>query len=360
MHTKPPFHNYLVSAAALVILLAGLKAATPILIPFLLSIFITIVTSPLVTLLRRFRLPAVAAVLIVLLIVVTLLLFVAGIVGSSLSDFNRSIPLYREQLLAGVSWLITFAGRFDIHLSYEVVSSYFDPGVILSVAANTLTGLGGMATNILVILLVTIFMMLEADSFPKKLYAILSNPKIGMSHIDKVIQSVNRYIAVKTLVSLATGVAVLLALLWFDLDYAVLWGLLAFLMNYIPNVGSLLAAVPAVLLAMVQLGLSQGMAVALVYMGINLVVGNIVEPRLMGKGLGLSSLVVVLSLIFWGWLFGSVGMLLSVPLTMLVKIALESSSSGHWIACLLSHPDELEQVRHDRNKADKSLPVSAE
>jgi predicted PurR-regulated permease PerM len=350
----------LVSGAALVIVLAGLKAATPILIPFLLSAFITIVASPLVQMLRRLKLPMVVAVLFVLLLVVTLMLFVAGVVGSSVSDFNRSIPLYREQLLASLGWLTIFAERFDIHISVEVIRSYFDPGVVFRVAANTLTGISGMATNMLVILLVTIFMMLEAESFPKKLSGILNPSGNGLSQVDRVIQSVNRYIAVKTFVSFVTGMTVFLSMLWFKLDYAILWGLLAFLMNYIPNVGSLLAAIPAVLLALLQLGASQGLGVAMVYLLINLVAGNIVEPRLMGKGLGLSSLVVVLSLIFWGWLFGSVGMLLSVPLTVLIKIALESSRSGHWITRLLSHPDELEQEPNDTTTDTDPATFSAD
>ena len=115
-----------------------------------------------------------------------------------------------------------------------------------------------------------------------------------------------------------------------------LWAVLAFLFNYIPNIGSIIAAVPAVLLAFVQLGPATASFTALGFVVSNMVMGNVIEPRYMGRGLGLSTLVVFLSLIFWGWLLGTVGMLLSVPLTMIVKIALESSPDTRWVALLLA------------------------
>ncbi|WP_432452246.1 MULTISPECIES: AI-2E family transporter [unclassified Agarivorans] len=343
MNQPTSIRHGLVTAAALIVVLAGLKAATPVLIPFLLSLFIAIIASPVVSFLTRIRIPRVLAVMAVLLLIVSVILLLAGVVGSSISDFRSSIPAYREQLLVHLAKLITFAARFDIDLSMSVVTDYFDPGVILGVFANTLTGLSGAAANIFIILLVTIFMLLEADTMPQRVHDAIHNPDVRMSQVNKFLKSVNSYIAVKTMISLGTAIPITIVLSLLDLDYAVLWGILAFLLNYIPNVGSLIAAVPAVLLALLQLGPSQALAVAGLYVTVNLVMGNIVEPRIMGKGLGLSSLVVVLSLIFWGWLFGSVGMLLSVPLTMIVKIGLESSNSGHWFSRILSHPDDLKE-----------------
>jgi predicted PurR-regulated permease PerM len=123
-------------------------------------------------------------------------------------------------------------------------------------------------------------------------------------------------------------------------DHFLLWSVLAFLLNYIPNIGSMIAAVPAVLLALVQLGAPTAGLVALGYVLSNAIMGNVIEPKYMGRGLGLSTLVVFLSLIFWGWLLGTVGMLLSVPLTMIVKIALESSQDTRWVALLLASDDE--------------------
>ncbi|HCD13844.1 AI-2E family transporter, partial [Shewanella sp.] len=170
------------------------------------------------------------------------------------------------------------------------------------------------------------------------------------------LQSVNQYMVIKTLVSLATGVIVGVGLALMGVDYALLWGVVAFLFNYIPNIGSIIAAIPAVLLAFVQLGTAGAGAVAALYLATNMVMGNLIEPRFMGRGLGLSTLVVFLSLIFWGWLLGSVGMLLSVPLTMIVKIALESSQSGSWLAILLSDDASIAV----RENADKEAAADAE
>jgi len=141
--------------------------------------------------------------------------------------------------------------------------------------------------------------------------------------------------AIKSWMSLATGIAVFILLAVVGVNYAVLWGLLAFFLNYVPNIGSIIAAIPAILLALIQLGFVKSIIVAGGFVVINLVVGNVIEPRFMGRGLGLSTLVVFLSLLFWGWVLGPVGMLLSVPLTMTAKIALDSREETRWLAILL-------------------------
>lgn len=186
-----------------------------------------------------------------------------------------------------------------------------------------------------------------------------------LKQIDRFLQSVNQYMVIKTLVSLATGIIVGVGLTIIGVDYAMLWAVIAFLFNYIPNIGSIIAAIPAVLLAFIQLGPAAAGGTALLYVGANMVMGNMIEPKFMGRGLGLSTLVVFLSLIFWGWLLGSVGMLLSVPLTMVVKIALESSKSGNWLAILLSDDVEdkfvasnTENSSSDGDEADTSTTES--
>ena len=139
---------------------------------------------------------------------------------------------------------------------------------------------------------------------------------------------------------MAPGVAVWLWLWLLGVDYPILWSLLAFLLNYVPNIGSIIAAVPAVLLALVQLGPGSALWAAAGYLATNVVFGNILEPRFMGRGVGLSPLVVFLSLIFWGWVLGPVGMFLSVPLTITAKIALAASDDTRWAAVLLGTGEE--------------------
>jgi predicted PurR-regulated permease PerM len=163
----------------------------------------------------------------------------------------------------------------------------------------------------------------------------LKNPDKSLQQAHSIKDTVNQYLALKTLFSLATGILVWVWLRFHGVDYPLLWGILAFLLNFVPNIGSILAAIPAVLLAIVQFGGGRASAVAAGYLVINFVIGSVVEPRFMGRGLGLSTLVVFVSLVFWGWVLGPVGMLLSVPLTMVLKIALEGNDDTRWLAVML-------------------------
>jgi predicted PurR-regulated permease PerM len=140
---------------------------------------------------------------------------------------------------------------------------------------------------------------------------------------------------IKTVISLATGILITLWLYILDVDYAILWGFVAFLLNYIPNIGSVVAAVPAVILAFIQYGIGNAALVTVGYIVVNFIIGNVIEPRVMGRKLGLSTLVVFLSLIFWGAMLGLVGAILSVPLTMTLKFAFENNESTRWISVLL-------------------------
>ncbi len=177
-----------------------------------------------------------------------------------------------------------------------------------------------------------------------KLHRILKNPEESLGHFDHFIENIKRYMAIKTATSLLTGAAVTLWLTGVGVDYPVLWGVLAFFLNYVPNIGSIIAAVPALLLALVQLGPGAAAWTGAGFLLINNIVGNVIEPRYMGKGLGLSGLVVFVSLVFWGWVLGSAGMFLSVPLTMTIKIALDSNENTRWLAVLLGPAEEhLEQ-----------------
>jgi len=142
-------------------------------------------------------------------------------------------------------------------------------------------------------------------------------------------------LAIKAAISLLTGLIIFIWLWILGVDYAILWGLLAFLLNFIPTVGSFIAAVPAVLLALVQLGVLHAGLTLGGFVVVNLVMGNAIEPRWMGRGLNLSPLVVFVSLVLWGWVLGPVGMLLSIPLTIMIKIALENQPESRWIGIML-------------------------
>ena len=184
-------------------------------------------------------------------------------------------------------------------------------------------------------------MMLEVSRLPQKINKMFANPETSISRIKSVTQNINKYIVLKTILNLSNALLVTILLFFLGVDYYLLWGLLAFMLNYIPTIGSFFALLPPALLALVQFGFVKAIVVVIGFIIINTLIGNIIEPRFMGKGLGLSTLVVFLSLIFWGWVLGPIGMLLSVPLTITIKIALDSSEETRWLAVLLG-PENIE------------------
>jgi AI-2 transport protein TqsA len=328
--------------ACVVIILAGIKTASPIVVPFVLSAFLAVICNPAIVLMTRYHIPKWLSIILLMGFIVLMGLWLASLVGSSVTEFSKEMPKYREQLIEQFAWILEKLKDFNIQISKQKVLDYFDPGMALSMTTNMLSGVGNVMANLFLIILTIVFMLFEAQSMPRKFHLALDAPDKRLQQIDKFLQSVNQYMVIKTLVSLATAVVVGIGLTIIGVDYALLWAVIAFLFNYIPNIGSIIAAIPAVLLAFIQMGPGAAGITGLLYVGTNMVMGNMVEPRFMGRGLGLSTLVVFLSLIFWGWLLGSVGMLLSVPLTMIVKIGLESSQSGSWLATLLSdNVDEL-------------------
>ncbi len=334
-HTRSSQGDILLPAAAVVVIVAGMRAAEPIIVPLLLSLFIAIIAAPSMFWLQRKGVPHVLALVVVITGMFFMVIGMMALVGSSLQGFTRELPGYqariREQETALTLWLATKG----IEIPPDQVLRFIDPGRAMALVASLLNGLGSVLTNSFLIFLTVIFLLMEAPSFPAKLHAVLDDPQASLGRLEMFLDNVKRYLAIKTSTSLLTGVAIGLWLLLVGVDYPVLWGLFAFLLNYIPNIGSIIAAVPTILLALVQLGAGAAAWVALGYLVVNNLVGNLIEPRFMGRGLGLSTLVVFVSLVFWGWVFGAVGMFLAVPLTMMAKIALDSLESTRWVAILL-------------------------
>jgi len=328
---------FLLAAACLVVIIAGIQAAASLLIPFLLAAFIAIICLPPLTWLTRHRIPPGVSVFIITLVLIVIILLFGSFVGSSISDFSHNLPTYQSRLkvLTG-DWVVWLSGLGITFSSHALVDN-FDPSAALGMAGKLVSGLGNALANTFLIVLTVIFMLIEAVALPHK-WAVMGARAPSTEHFGRFVESVNSYLAIKGWVSLVTGAVIATWLAVLGVDYPLLWGLLAFLFNFVPNIGSIIAAVPAVLLALVQLGPGIALASGAGYVAVNIVMGNIVEPRFMGKGVGLSTLVVFLSLVFWGWVLGPVGMLLSVPLTMIVKLAMEANEQTRWIAILLG-PD---------------------
>jgi predicted PurR-regulated permease PerM len=333
---RPPKAAYiLMIIAAFVIVAAGMSAAKAIIVPFLLAAFISISGAPILFWLKKRKLPTWLALLIVMCGILFFLLIIAGLVGSSVNDFSSKLPFYEMRLKSQTNAVLGWLEQTGVDVDRLELNKIFNSAAVMKLVVNLLNELGGVLTNGFLIILTVIFMLMEASSVPVKLRSIFHDPEASLGHLKYFADTVVRYIGIKTVISFVTGAFVAVFLTILGVDYPLLWGLLAFILNYIPNIGSIMAAVPAVLLTIIQLGLGRALAVAIGYVVINMAMGNAIEPRLMGQRLGLSTLVVFLSLIFWGWILGPVGMLLSVPLTMTVKIALDTSEDTRWISVLL-------------------------
>ena len=327
--------RFLVIMAAIVIIIWGIYQAQSVLVLFLVSVFLAVIgTSPLLWLERK-RVPSGIAVLIVVGGIIGILLIIGALVGTSINSFLNALPFYEARIQEKFIALKELLTSKEIESPDKLVLKYLNPGAIMSLTSSLLSGLSSILSNIVLILLTVTFILLEASSYPVKLRAILGGPQAAFPQFSRFVDSMKRYMVIQTVISLAAGILIGIWLAILGVDFPVLLGLLAFLLNYIPNLGSIIAAIPAVLLALIQLGLGRAALATAGYIVIYFMLGNIVQPRLMGRGLGLSTLVVFLSLIFWGSLLGLVGMVLSIPITMTLKIAFESNASTRWIAVLL-------------------------
>lgn len=305
-------------------------------VPFLLSLFIAVIAEVPVSFLRRW-LPAWLAVTVVALALVGLVTLTVLLIGTAAAEFTSRIPGYTERINQELSEYVRRLPLAQNRSMSELIREAGVSRMTLDLVSGLLVGLRAALGNTLLIFFTVVFLLLESSAFSAKLETALGQGRsqVPILYFRRVIERLKRYLSIKTVISAVTGVLVTLLTTLVGLDSPVLWGLLAFLLNYIPNIGSILAAVPAVLLALVQLGAAAAIATAVGFLAINVSFGSIIEPRVMGRGLGLSTLVVFLSLIFWGWVLGPVGMLLSAPLTMTLKLGLEDHRETRWIAVLL-------------------------
>lgn len=330
--------------ASLIVIVAGVMASKTIILPIILALFISIICAQPILWLGKKKVPHAVAVFIVLAGVGLLFSVFGGIIGNSLARFTNDAPKYEENLKQISISSINYLNELGANINPQLFFDLMDPGKILSFTVRAVGEIGGIMSNSFIIMLITIFMLLEVKSFSLKGELIEKTYGNSLKYLDKIGKSIRNYLSIKTVISLLTGIFIWIWLLVLGVDYAILWGVIAFLLNYIPNIGSIIAAAPTMLLALVQLGIGGMLWTGMGYLVVNLVMGNMVEPKVMGKGLGLSTLVVFLSLIVWGFIMGPVGMFLSVPLTMTIKIVLEQNERTKWIAVMLGTEEETRKL----------------
>ncbi len=369
----------LLVAACVVVLVAGLRAASSIMVPFLVAVFIAAISLPVLTWLQR-RLPMIVAVLGTILMDLLVIALAGYLVGSTANQVAGEMGEIQSTLTEWIedggdwleergvpvgSWLAgstveeaaegagaadpespdatrAASGGGDDSLPLALFSR-FEPGFLVDFVNRTLRTTTAALSSFLVISLIVIFTLFEAATFGPKVRAAFGSAG-AEARFARAMHEIQHYMGIKTVISLVTGLLIGIWVGVMGVEFAVFWGLVAFVLNFIPNLGSIIAAVPTTLLAMVQIGVGRALLVALGYLVVNMVIGNFIEPPLLGRRLGLSTLVVVLSLVFWGWVWGPVGMLLSVPLTMVVKILLENTEEFRWVAVLLGDSREAERL----------------
>ncbi len=331
-----PAGNALLTTASLVIVIAALKVARPVLLPLTVSAFLAVLTAPLVLYLKKHRVPPWFGVPIVVLLTILVMAGVAGLVIGSLNTFIQQVPAYQARISTMIEVATIQLDKWGFRLTVENVTQLVKPEAAMRFAGSTLSEIADMLSNTFLVLFMTIFVLFEALVLPDKIRDALGDPDADLSQGIRVVGRIKAYVVIKTSTSLATGVIIGGALEFMGIDFALLWGLLAFLLNYIPNVGSIIAAVPAVLMALLQIGPTGALAALVVFIVVNMLIGSLLEPRIMGSRMNLSPLVVFFSLVFWGWLWGPLGMLLSVPLTMAVRIMLEGNEQTRPFAVLMA------------------------
>ncbi len=344
METKQTANVLLLMAAA-VIVIAGMKAADVIIIRFLLALLVAFIFSPLFFRLNRLGVPQSVSLVIVFLIIVIIGAGLTAVFASAVADFSNSLPIYQENLQNMSDNIMAFLNELGIKTASENMKNIFDPAAIMNLFGALLKSFTGMLSDSVLIMMMVIFMLLEAYSVPLKIKEIWGADSRLLKDIDNFVLGMQRYLYLKTVISLATGLLIGVFMMVIGVDFALLWGLLAFLLNFIPNVGSILAAIPPMILSLFQMGWLPFLEVSFVYLAVNNVIGNFLEPKIMGKGLNLSPFVVFMSVIFWGWVLGPIGMLLSVPLTMAFKMYLESKPDTEWAARLISAAPAAERSR---------------
>lgn len=342
-HSFSSASRALIVTAAVIIIIAGMRQSAPLIVPFLLSVFIAVICFPLMCKFQQIGFSKALSLTLVMLLLMSIGAGLTLLIGSSLTDFSRMMPEYQQKISAEWADVLQWLSNRGFSIT-ETIKEIIDPTAAVGLLSSILKGFGNVLTDSFLIILTVVFILIEAAGLTQKFLILHSNDSSQDATDEKDISQVfsqvfaeklRNYMSMKTIISMITGVVIGVALWLIGVDYPVLWGVLAFMLNFVPNIGSIIAAVPAVMLAVVQLGLMPALLVAAVYVAVNVIIGSVVEPKYMGKGIGLSTLVVFVSLVFWGWVLGPVGMLLSVPLTITVKLALDSKPETQWLGHLL-------------------------
>ncbi|MCK4957592.1 MAG: AI-2E family transporter [Candidatus Cloacimonetes bacterium] len=337
--------NISLGILSMAIMVYTLKTLQSIFIPLTFAIFLTFLFHPINRFMKDKRIPVSVNMLVLVVIILFTFTLMGAIVYTSIASFVTEFPKYEEALSEMTKSFFTF-----IDMPFENVTSFLNNKVNWFQIADKLSlskilsGTMGTFIDFFVKLLLTIvfmlFILIDRDDLNKRVKKVLAEDRISLSEnlVGKIGEQINKYIVNKTLISLATGLISMIFIAIFGIDFVVISGLLIFILNYIPNVGSIIASAFPIIICFIQYGLSwQLVAISSALVTTQMVIGNFVEPRVMGHELQLTPLFVLISLIFWFWVWGPVGMILAVPLTSAITIIIKEIPSLKVISALISY-----------------------
>jgi AI-2 transport protein TqsA len=329
----------LLSAASAMLVVAGTRAASEIIGPIFLAVVLTIAMSPVGRYLRRHGWPPWASTLVGILTTYVVLVVIVVSVGYALARFAALLPRYQEDMAALVR--SATAGLSKVGLDpaqIDALNGSLDPDKLVSAILALLSGLLAALSNLVLLVLLLLFLGIDAANFPGKLAARRADRGPVVSAVESFVQGTRRYLVVATVFGFVVAVLDTGFLHFFTpIPDPLLWGILAFITNYIPNVGFIVGLVPPAVLGLLEGGPGLMLLVIVVYSALNAVIQSVIQPRVVGEAVGLSGSVTFISLVFWAWVLGAVGALFAVPLTLLAKALLvDIDPRAAWLSPLLA------------------------
>lgn len=326
---------------ATVLVIAFLKLAKIIVLPIVISIFLSFLLIPVIHWLRQHRVPAVLSSFLSLGLVFLVIVFVISLFVVSLRSLSASLPTYETRLMLLLSNAIEYINSFGFDIQAQDLMKTLDVKALMGVAGKGVGFVLGFGMDLLkyglMIFFVTLFMMIESTRIGEKAVRAFGQGDLIGDSTKRIAMEIQRYIMFKTLISLATGILAWAFLSIVGVDFPLVWGLITFLLNFIPSVGSIIATFPPLFMALIQFDspIKYAVITLIGLGGIQLAIGNYLDPKIMGENLNLSTLVIFISMIFWGWVWGPIGMLIAVPIAVALKVMMQHHPRTKPIAMMM-------------------------
>lgn len=326
----------LLAAASAIVILAGLRAASAIVGPMAIALLITIAWAPGSLWLQRHGWKPTVAALTGIVLGVLILGLVGLLVWISLLQLQGKLPTYQNRIETLQVQVRGMLANLPFDTSQIFTSDAVKPGALVGYALTAVKKLSAAAGTMVVLIVLMAFMMLEGIRYPDKLESALKEFPEAKARFERFSSVMRSYVTVNSIFGLIAAAINTVLLLAMGVDFAILWGLVSFLLSFIPNIGFIVALIPPALLALIEFGFGRSLAVIGGYIIINFSVDNVIKPRFVAEHVDLAPIVIVLSLLFWGWLIGPMGALVAVPLSIAAKFLFDSFDDSRWLAKLMS------------------------